>query len=241
MASFRPDPISLLTGQLDQTPGPRAITAAEGGGKFSPDGAVLPFPGNTFLCHLDPTQGAHRALCEMQRAVRQSPVGALFTYLPPESFHMTVFQGVSPDAQVWPEGMARDASPVDVAEVFRTRLTGHPFPETQHVAAQGFFAGHSLTLQGATPGDELQLRQTRAALREATGLHHPRFETYTFHITLAYPLRWMRRSEAEEVVALSDAVFEAHRPALAQIDLGPVELCTFQDMHHFETIATLPL
>ena len=117
MAVFRPDPLRFLTGADSETTRPRAITEPGKGGKFTPSGAVLPFPGNTVICHIDPNSDAHAALCEMQEDIRQSSFGALFTYLPPSSLHMTVFQGISPDETQWPDGIAEGASRDEVTEV----------------------------------------------------------------------------------------------------------------------------
>ncbi len=239
MATFRPDPIHLLTGADATTPRPRAITEPGQGGKFAPDGAVLPFPGNTVICHIDPKSDAHAALCEMQEEIRQSAFAALFTFLPPSSLHMTVFQGIGPDEGNWPADLPKGASRDAVTAFFKDCLMGQDLPERRSVTAKGLFAGHSVTLEGVDPTEEARLRATRLALRELTGLRHDHFDTYTFHSTLAYPLRWVDAVEAAELVAFSDAVFAPHAARLARIDLGPLELCNFEDMHHFDPIARL--
>lgn len=106
MATFRPDPLRFLTGADTELSRPRAISEPAQGGKFTPEGEVLPFPGNTVICHIDPKSDVHAALCEMQDEVQHSDFGAIFTYLPQASLHMTVFQGISPDSP----GLARRRS-----------------------------------------------------------------------------------------------------------------------------------
>ncbi len=239
MATFRPDPLRLLTGVDSEFSRPAAITEPGQGGKFTPVGAVLPFPGNTVLCHIDPKSDVHAALCEMQEEVRRSDFGALFTYLPPASLHMTVFQGIGPDERNWPEGIPQDAPRDAVTAVFLERLSGQDLPEHRHVIARGLYAGHSITLEGVDAIEEARLRATRVALRDLTGLRHDHFDTYTFHCTLGYPLRWLDAAEAADLVAFSDATFARYAARLARIDLGPLELCNFEDMHHFEPVALL--
>jgi len=236
MATFRPDPIRFLTGADTELSRPRAISEPAQGGKFTPDGEVLPFPGNTVICHIDPKSDVHAALCEMQDEVRHSDFGALFTYLPPASLHMTVFQGISPDSPVWPEGVPKGASRDEVTSVLKTRLAGHDLPQRRRVRATGLFCGHSVTLEGSTDIEEARLRATRVSLRDLTGLRHDHFDTYTFHITLGYLLRWLDRAEAEDLVAFSNQVYARHAARLSAIELGPLELCSFEDMHHFEPV-----
>ncbi|MCK5502245.1 MAG: DUF1868 domain-containing protein, partial [Tritonibacter mobilis] len=61
----------------------------------------------------------------------------------------------------------------------------------------------------------------------------------TFHSTLGYLLRWLDAAEAADLVAFSDEVFARYAAQLARIDLGPLELCNFEDMYHFEPVAYL--
>lgn len=243
MAIFRDDPIDLLTGRLSDLPAPRAITEPGQGGKFAPDGSVQQWPGNTFICHIAPGSAQHGALCAMQEEMKAGPVGAFFTWLPPASFHMTVFQGISPDDPVWPEGLdceldcELDCDAVTKALVPKVRSLS--LPQRLAPAARGLYAGHSVTLEGKDAAAEARLRATRQALRDATGINPHGFDVYTFHITLGYPLRWLNEAEAQKVCAASDVAFAAHRHALAEIPLGPVEFCTFENMHHFEPVLRL--
>lgn len=239
MATFRPDPMRFLTGADAETSRPKAISDPGQGGKFTPNGEVLPFPGNTVLCHIDPASDVHAALCDMQDEIRQSDFGALFTYLPSASLHMTVFQGIAPDERNWPAEIPVEATRDEVTATFRQRLDGQDLPATRRVCARGLYGGHSLTLEGADEIEEARLRATRVSLRELTGLRQDHFDTYTFHVTLAYLLRWLDVAEAADLLSFSDELFARYADRLAVIELGPLELCTFEHMHHFEPVAYL--
>jgi len=239
MAIFRPDPMRFLTGADAERPRPGAITEPGQGGKFTPTGAALPFAGNTVLCHIDPASDAHAALCEMQEEIRQSDFGALFTYLPPASLHMTVFQGIAPDDRNWPAEIAPEATRDEVTATLQARLQGQDLPERRCVTARGLYAGHSVTLEGVDAIEEARLRATRVSLRDLTGLRPDHFDSYTFHCTLGYLLRWLDGSEAADLLAVSTEVFGRHADRLARIDLGPLELCNFEDMHHFTPVVHL--
>ena len=236
MTTFRPDPLAYLTGRLSSEARPPSITEPGGGGKFTPEGAVLPFPGNTIVCHVDPESGAHAALARMQAALRAGPHADAFTFLPPSSFHMTVFQGVSGrlGSGAWPEGIAPHAPLAEATDVLHRRVAGVEVPAAARIRPVGLFGGYSLTVEGADEAEEAALRRARAALREASGLRPRDFDTYTFHVTLAYALRWLTGDEARAVLELADTIHREFVAEVPVIELGPPELCTFENMHRFD-------
>ncbi len=243
MATFRPDPLAYLTGKLGQGEHPVAITPPDGGGKFLPDGTVLPFPGNTIICHIDRDSRAFRAMVEIQQALQAGPCAGNFFFLPRSSLHMTIFQGVSgPNARQngqWPAGLSRDMPLERVTVNLLDRLEGVRVPSNRRVSCRGLHAGHSLTMEGASPEDEAGLRATRETLRGATGISPENFDRYTFHITLAYLARWLDEAEARQVIALSESLYAAHKENLQDISLGALEICSFETMYHFKPVALL--
>ncbi len=223
--------LDWMTGRLAPGPQPAAV-----GQKFTAAGAVLPFAGNTFICHIAPATPAHDALVAAQEALMAGPVAKAFAFLPPSSLHMTVFEGVS-DAHragdVWPEGMPATLPVADVTAAFAARTATLALPAATTICPTEVFAGFSVQVTGATGQDSAQLWQMRAALRDATGIRRADFGSYRFHITLAYLLRWLTDDEAAQVQALSEVVLERLLTAAPTIALGPVEYCTFEDMHAF--------
>ena len=238
MTPKRPDPIKFLTGRLSDRPVPNSVLPIGPGAKFAPDGRVLPWPGNTFICHIDPDSPQHRALCQMQTALMASNFAGYFTYLPASSFHMTVFQGIS-NGTDWPAGIPPEATLDEATDQLIQRLDGITLPRSVTVRAQGLYGGFGLTLSGASPADEAKLRDTRTRLRDATGIQPDDFDSYIFHITLSYLLRWLDEAQAAEVVALSEALFTEFGAPLGQIKLGAPEFCRFENMHHFAPILHL--
>ena len=55
----------------------------------------------------------------------------------------------------------------------------------------------------------------------------------SFHITLAYLIHWLPEHAARDVQALADEIYVTYLSDCL-FDLGPVEFCTFETMHHFE-------
>ena len=242
MPTFRPEPLCYLTGRRNGAGAmPPDISSPGSGGKLTAEGQLLIWPGNTMICHIDPESDAHAALVDIQEGLKAGPRAGCLTFLPAASLHMTVFRGISgPFANRfdWPEGVDRGATRNQVTRVLLDRLDGIELPESRRIRATEVFCGHSMAVDGVGT-DELGLRDTRAQLREATGIDPAGVERYTFHITLAYLLRWLGEDEAREVIALSEALFAENGPRLQDIRLGRIEFCNFEHMHHFEPLHRL--
>jgi len=239
MAPIRPDEIKYLTGELSERPYPSGVSRLGEGGKFTPDGSVQLWPGNTFVCHVDPQSQAHHLIRELQEEIKKSPFNRFFTFLPAASFHMTVLQGFSATTMPGKElptdpydGLGRD----DVSELMLGKLADTDLPKSFKIRADGLFAGHSLSVSGADQAEEQALRETRIALSEKTGLTFSDFDDYVFHITLSYLLDWLSEHTARELVDFSATLGAGYSEAIGVINLGPVEFCNFETMHHFEPI-----
>lgn len=237
----RPDPITLLTGAASDLEMPRAIShPGQPNSKFSTSGEALIWPGNTFICHIPRPSAAFDALCYVQEQIKQSAFQRFFTFLPTPSLHMTVFQGYSPDLPREELAEGDFGQPRDtLTERFHKRITPLSLPSSFAVKVHDLYALHSFTVSGASDADESNLRQCREVLRTATGLHPKGFDSYCFHITLAYPLTFVTPRTAQEIVDLSAEISASLPQDLRSITLGPVEFCNFESMHHFEPVARL--
>lgn len=228
--------LAYLTGAATGGDAPAAI-----GRKFTALGKVLPFAGNTFLCHV-PQGPAHAALVRAAQALQAGPLAAAFAFLPAASYHMTVFEGVTDQDRMgdaWPQGMDPALPVAQVTEGFLPRVATLHLPAVQTIRPTGLFAGFSLQVDGADATATAALRDSRARLQDATGIRRASFAGYGFHITLAYLLRWLTADEAETVLDLSDRVFADLAEAAPQIALEAVEFCSFADMHAFAPLRRL--
>jgi hypothetical protein len=244
MSSLPHDAINALTGQKTQHPRPRSITPPGGGGKFSPDGQALTFPGNTILCHIDPRSRAHEALIVFQQHAKNAPWASSFSFLPPSSFHMTVFEGVCMNEAYrsdWPEGVSVQASRDEVSAILLDRLRGVQLPERHLVRPMGIRhkAGIGVVVEGADEAQDASLRAMRILLRDTLGIYPADFAGYRFHITLAYMLHWLTDDVARQVSADLDRFLTAFRQEIRQIELGPPEFCNFETMRAFTPLRIL--
>lgn len=226
--------LDYLTGRLTGGARPSAV-----GQKFSAQGGVLPTPGMTTLCHIDPTSQAHAALTEVQAMLKAGPLAQAFAFLPPASFHMTVLEGVIDyrrEVGQWPAAVPLDATMDHAVAAGQVALGPLDLPRRFRIQPNEIFAGFSVSVAGATPGDEASLRTSRDVMAAALGFNRPDHDTYGFHITLGYLLRWLTEDEARAVIDLSERAFDLLRLRAPVIDLGPIEYCRFEDMLHFEPL-----
>lgn len=218
---------------------PQSITAPGQGGKFTPEGEVLHHPGNTFLCHVPTDSPLFAGLCAVQDGLIGSPFADSMVFLPRESFHMTVFCGISGaplGVDGWPAGLGRDVGFEAINHVFRERLRDFHFDGPLRVRASGVNGPNSISMEPDGTTEKARLRELRDRLRDLTGLPRDDHETYRFHISLAYMLRFLPTEEADALISLSEDLFVRHLARLEPITFTSVEFCRFETMFRFDPI-----
>jgi len=218
---------------------PKAITDPGHGGKFDKEGNVLPFPGNTFICHIDQSSQFYKALCAFQDALRNSVFAEHYTFLPKPSFHMTIFCGVSGiplGEDGWPEGMDRASSLDDITSTFSERFASQTNMSGFGMVASGISLPGTVTMRAASDADQSKLSDARHRLQKLTGLFRSDIDTYEFHISLGYLKRWFDQTAIDEAYATAEQLFETHLKDSGVQFLGTLELCAFETMHHFEPV-----
>ena len=111
--SDREDTLRYLSGQKADLEYPKGITMPGQGGKFDPSGNVMHHPGNTFVCHVDQKSDFFVSLCTLQDGLKKSPLAGNYTFLPQNSFHMTIFCGISGSplgVDGWPREISSSAN-----------------------------------------------------------------------------------------------------------------------------------
>ena len=236
MNQKRPDAIKYLTGHLCTRDYPSGISLPGQGGKFNTSGEVQTWRGNTFLCHVVRSSPSFSALVELQEQIKRSEFGRLITFLPAPSFHMTVFQGLSPGKQGkddWPAGLPEDVHRDHATAEMLNRVQNVQLASNYEIRVADLFCASSLTVEGRDDAAEATLRQARELLRETTRISPPDFDTYVFNISLGYLIQWLSESTARELVEFSDSLFGTFESRLQSIELEPCAFCNFENMHAF--------
>ncbi|KAF2016908.1 hypothetical protein BU24DRAFT_448702 [Aaosphaeria arxii CBS 175.79] len=211
--------------------------------KFSPEGVVQYYPGNTTLCHVPPKSPLIPRLQKLYNALQSHPmISKRIQLLPPSSWHMTVLDGVREkecEPGMWPAGKEKaplaDCTKEFAEEVQKLgrELEKDGLAPPYRMRAVGFgdtLVGIGLRVEGATAEEEKRMRRLRDRLADAVGFKAPNHDVYEFHLSVAYLLRHIDGEDREEMnrflaeqLKIFDEVFE----------LGAVEFCTFDDMYLF--------
>jgi hypothetical protein len=209
--------------------------------KFYPDGRVRSFPGSSIVCAVDPASRLLRACERVQERCRHERFSGAFAYLPPESFHMTLFDLLCDHVRVeerWSQAIALDA-PLDRTDVLLTEMLERvewPQAPRMRVTGLGELGGdHTLHLR-LEPVDEAtagSLGAFREAVSRATQIRHPGHERYFFHVSLAYPLRALNEAEGQDYPQFEAEESERLRRQPDEVTLGRPYLSCFEDMAGF--------
>ena len=213
------------------------------GSKYYPDGEVRRFPGNTVVCPVPPESSEMTALVGLRDRLMGLAEARAFAFTPPESYHMTVFEGVNEQERVpdsWTRHHDLDA-PLDlITSDFRSRLQGVTLPDGVEMRPISLRksprGGFLVELEERSGGG---LRESRDALSECLGIRKPGHERYRFHITLSYQIHWLPPAAAGPLSAALDDAFMAFRDQCPVVRLGAPIFCTFEDMQWFEPILDL--
>ncbi|GBQ10022.1 DUF1868 domain-containing protein [Swaminathania salitolerans] len=220
--------------------------------KFYPDGRVRPYRGNTIICPLPRTGKDSVLFTEMEafsQSMQRGPWAAAFAFLPPSSYHMTVFEGLSDGLRTeagWPRALGRDASASFCDQWMAQELATFPYPVP---ASLRMMAAH---MDPALDGRKMRVRlcpadrETEEALthlREKIGRHLGMFDParppYVFHATIGYPITPMdeRTKERcrERLLAWQDRLAR-HMPPIA---LGRPAFSVFDDMSAYRPVFAL--
>ena len=214
--------------------------------KFLPDGRPLRFAGNTIICHLD-QQGersaAFDAFLDIYREVPALPFARKVAWLPPSSYHTTIFGGANDRPRLkasWPADLPLDLPIADCDRVLGERLKGFALDHAPPIRLkvdleqlQDPARPLTLLLLPVDAAEEARLRGLRDRLSRLLAIRSPNHDAYRFHVSLGYPIAWFTEGEA----SLFQATWRRWAGAVASkspvINLGAPEYCLFDDMFAF--------
>lgn len=216
------------------------------GVKFHEDGSVRHFPGNTFICHVNPTLDLIGELTWAQEQLKAMKCGYKFAYLPISSMHMTIFEGVCDQVRLtekWTSKLPLEAPIEQTTDFFASAIdslgTHAGFEMVFDYVYNCPVGGSAVRIKPANTATAAALANCRNQLRETTGIDMPDFDSYHFHITLSYRVIELEEHEKEELKATTDTIAERLSTTFGLLKHGPVEFCTFENMFKFTPLKTL--
>ncbi|KAK1749322.1 DUF1868-domain-containing protein [Echria macrotheca] len=211
--------------------------------KFDPDGNVQRFRGNTIVSHLSPDSPLYASLLELHAKLAASPLAHLYALLPPESWHMTVFECTCEDVRMrgyWPEDVPMDAPLEDCTAHLAAKLgefdLGADARPPYRFTVRGFSpfdVGIGVLLRLRTPEEEFKFRILRQRLADKTRILQPNHNHYQLHISMAYFLRHLDEAQKAELGSMLMDHFQAMDK---DFELGAPEFCTFENMFRFDRL-----
>jgi hypothetical protein len=168
-------------------------------------------------------------------------VAQIYTLLPPSSWHMTVFDGVcdgNRNGERWPGDLDREAPLLEINQTFEARLKAGRFGPGLSFAMRvrrlrPLMNVIAIELEPADEGEERAVRALRQRLAATLSFDRSAPDTCTFHITLAYFLRFPDASEKARLESLMTDEIEDMANSLNPFRVGPPEFCHFNDMFAF--------
>lgn len=209
------------------------------GTRYTRDGAFLPEPGNTVVCHLVEGSETQRALVDARARYQAMPDCASLAFTPVESYHMTLFQGILEGRRnypYWPKDLAGDTPIPVMTERFLERLKGFAGGPAFKVAVQSV-RPTGLIVEGVTAADRHAMASWRNEFAEVLGYQHPDHDSYEFHITMAYMIDWLDDAAVPAWQDMLDAVQADIVRRAPVLELRAPAFCSFADMNWFEELA----
>ncbi len=207
--------------------------------KFDDKGNVLPFPGCTIISNIPLNTDLSNQITRFQKKIENFNPEKTYFYLPPSSFHMTLFDCCNfntKNTNNWPSDIDPDMDYKDIAIELNKRIQNYIFPEELNLKLKMFFGGYSIILEPFSEKDEKILRNCRDELSSLLKIKFENHQRYSFHITLAYILRELNQIEIKNLIEFNKKLSLDFSKKFPKITFTKPEMCTFEDMLEFKTI-----
>lgn len=215
------------------------------GRKFNADGSPHTFPGNTIISHIPLATPLSDALTTVRDTLAAGSYAPCLALLPPSSYHMTVFEGVTESSRrngIWPADLPIDAPLADSHRHLERRLEGFeldcalPLRMRLDAFSLARDPGATIRLLPVDQQENRKLRRLRDRLSARLRLRAPDHDDYGFHISLAYLVDWMTPEQRREYIAVQSDCFNMLQKRVPVMELGAPEFCVFYDMFAFDTL-----
>ena len=207
--------------------------------KFDDKGNPLVFPGCTIICNIPLNTNLSDEIISFQKKIENFNPEKTYFYLPPSSFHMTLFDCCNlntKNTSYWPSDIDPDMDYKDIAIELNKRIQNYIFPKEFNLKLKMFYGGYSAVLEPFSNKDEKILRDCRDDLSKLLKIKFENHLRYTFHITLAYILRELTEDEIKNLLEFNKDLFKEFDKKFPKIVLHKPEMSTFENMLEFKNI-----
>jgi hypothetical protein len=233
---------TVLRSLLALAAGPALAAERTVAPKFNPDGSEAHWSGNSIICHVDKRSENFMALLDIHRGLMRSGMLHRIAVLPPASYHMTIFNGISYPARQteFPTDLPRDADEAFCNEWFLAKLKNFD------LGCRLPFRMRALPVEMQTnlynilfePVDEVESRKIhnlRDRLAQVLNYRLPDHDSFRFHVTLNYFYSAMTRDEERRFFKLHQELAADFIRRAPVLELQNPEYVYFDGMYEFRT------
>ena len=207
--------------------------------KFNLQGKPVYYPGCTIISKINHNSTLFEDISLIQKKLKKITPPNAYTFLPPSSFHLTIFDCCNIDTfntPYWPKNIPITNNYKKVATKLKKKLKYFIFPKKLNFKLNKLFGGYCLVLDGFNKEQEILLRNLRNNLSKLLGIKLKNHNNYSFHITLAYMLRSLTKKEINHVNKKSFELANKFKKKINIITLRKPNLCIFENMYEFKSI-----
>ncbi|KAF8208524.1 RNA ligase/cyclic nucleotide phosphodiesterase [Mycena galopus ATCC 62051] len=188
--------------------------------QFDPEGNIQRSLGNTFICPLSPSSEPelYSSLLVLYDKFKNHRLSHLYALLPPSSWHDE-----------------------ECTSLFEKKLSSFHLncdpPYHLFIGEIELLQSYiELRLEPYTTDENARLRDLRDRLSTLLRIRKNNHNTYIFHLTTTYLLRFLTKEQNQE---LTELFAEQFAVVLKQFELGSPEFCTFNNMFAFKRLLYL--
>ena len=209
------------------------------GRKFAKDGSYQHFEGNTIICKVKPDCSFYQVASTVSQKIQMTSPARSYTFLPQESFHMTMIQGVCDvdrSVELWSKYLSLDAKLEETDLFFTNEFSkANPFPEIKMVFDYIDISKNIIIIR-LKPEDEKsreKLKEYRNHLANLLGIQFPDHNTYGFHLSIAYQIWENTMADDMELKQLIADLNEKFTISLPTFVVPNPVLTYFKSMEYF--------
>ncbi|MBQ9301181.1 MAG: DUF1868 domain-containing protein [Clostridia bacterium] len=209
------------------------------GNKFDRQGNVRYFPGNTVISFIQHDSPAFGLVREIRGILQESEAGDCFCYLPDDSIHMTVIQGVCDQhrkAQLWTKLLPLNAPLEQVDKLFEERFAQVQPLGNVRMRTAGLKADetYGIYLQPETDLDAQRLLRYRDDVSAKLGVRFPDHDSYRYHISICYGVRTPTAEQNRTLDKFEKSINARLEAQPSTFDIAEPNLTYFRSMFRFE-------
>lgn len=208
------------------------------GSKFKEDQSVKFFPGNTIISKISPDMEFFHYMEQVSNIIKSEQASKCLTFLPPESYHMTVIEGVCEyvrQKEYWSKNFDLHEPMEVIDEYFEKKIKNIPKLGQVTMVCTGILidGGACLTLEPKTYADAVKLKNYRDKVREELGLDFPNHDTYYFHAGIFYGTKQPQEDDAMKLDQIFEKVNEFIKENPIEVVVKEPVLTFFDHMFFF--------